>query len=84
MIIDLGGKHKQTPLHSACSASSESAVILIQAEAKVDASDDEGNRPLHIAALNDQPKSIAALLEAGANINSQNKQGTDNITSILD
>lgn len=67
-----GGKNKFTPLHSACSASTASAVVLIEHKARLDTEDTDGNRPLHIAAMNDQPKSISCLLDHGVSISEQN------------
>lgn len=37
--------------------------------------DKEGNLPLHVATKNDQPKSIALLLDAGASVESPNGDG---------
>lgn len=37
--------------------------------------DKEGNLPIHVAAKNDQPKSLALLLDAGASIDAQNAEG---------
>lgn len=46
-----------------------------QHKAKASVVDKEGNLPIHVAAKNDQPKSLALLLDAGASIDAQNAEG---------
>eukprot|EP01087_Luapelamoeba_hula_P008966 TRINITY_DN2282_c0_g2_i1.p1 TRINITY_DN2282_c0_g2~~TRINITY_DN2282_c0_g2_i1.p1 ORF type:complete len:579 (+),score=120.46 TRINITY_DN2282_c0_g2_i1:524-2260(+) len=68
------GKDEQTPLHVACAHSAESAVVLINHKADIRIADKKGNKPIHVAAINDQPKTIVCLLEAGASIDEQNTE----------
>jgi hypothetical protein len=70
-----GGPLDGTPLHFACSASVESAAVLIENKAKLEVADKEGNTPMHLAAKNDQPKSIVLLEEGGASLDAQNDLG---------
>lgn len=57
------------------SISQEVHSFVFQNKAKLTAEDKEKNLPIHLAAKNDQPKSIALLLEAGASIDAQNAEG---------
>ena len=48
---------------------------LLDAGAKIDALDNDGNTPLHLAALNDLPAIYLKLVEAGANPQAKNLAG---------
>lgn len=50
----------------------ELCVILLDAGASVNASDDEGDLPLHYAAFGNQPKIMELLLSRGAPVDAQN------------
>jgi Ankyrin repeats (3 copies)/Ankyrin repeats (many copies) len=49
--------------------------LLLDAGAKIDATDDEGNTPLHEAALINSVRGAEALLDRGAKIHVKNKAG---------
>lgn len=69
-----GGK---TPLHVACEVGREDVVnVLINNNADIHATTDEGFTPLHVAAIYDHPDLIDILAKTGGNVNAQNKVGT--------
>jgi len=65
-----------TPLHIAVIAGGvENVQALIQAGAKLEASDDLGRTPLHFAAFASDVNTIDALLAAGASIDAKDHNG---------
>jgi len=70
--------HERTPLHyAACSGvvNASAVVMLIEAGANVNAQDEAGCRPLHLAPESWDPDKVRALVEAGAEKHHKNAQG---------
>jgi len=75
--INTGNFTGQTPLHaSAINGCLESCEVLLNSGAQASPEDDEGNTPLHIAALKKGfEKVVQLLVEKGAGINVKNRKG---------
>lgn len=66
-----------TPLHYAAEAGNvESARLLLERGADLEAQDGDGHSPLHIAAIMSHPKMVEFLIARGAKIDAKNKNGT--------
>lgn len=55
--------------------STASLKALLAANAEINISDDRGNTPLMIAAIDNKPEFVKLLLSKGANVNATNKKG---------
>ncbi|MDA9822157.1 ankyrin repeat domain-containing protein [Paracoccaceae bacterium] len=78
-LFDWGAKKSYwgggTPLHFAATEGTPAHIkILINAGAKINAKDVNGQRPLHRAAIEGTPANIKALLSAGADHDARNKE----------
>ena len=87
-LVDLGlrvndrDNGQSTPLMAIITT--ERAKALIEAGADVNASDEEGETPMHWAAGLCDEELIALYLGAGANINAKNKRGETPLSHALD
>jgi len=63
-VIDILTLRKQTPLHLAASAGQlEVCRLLLDLGANIDATDDQGQKPIHIAAQNNFPEVVLLFLK---------------------
>lgn len=63
-MIDILTLRKQTPLHLAASAGQlEVCRLLLDLGANIDATDDQGQKPIHIAAQNNFPEVVQLFLQ---------------------
>ncbi|XP_050428286.1 serine/threonine-protein phosphatase 6 regulatory ankyrin repeat subunit A isoform X2 [Adelges cooleyi] len=63
-VIDILTLRKQTPLHLAASAGQlEVCRLLLDLGANIDATDDQGQKPIHIAAQNNFPEVVQLFLQ---------------------
>ncbi|CAG0895051.1 unnamed protein product [Cyprideis torosa] len=70
---NIANKYQRTPLHEAKSA--ETAELLMQKGADVNAKDDDGGTPLFVASQRDRPSVSEVLLAHGADPNITDKTG---------
>ena len=76
--INTMNKHGQTPLHTAAGGwkdCPELCEVLLKHDAKVDAVDEGGNRPLHLACKWYHSESMKLIVSHGADIDAVNKHG---------
>jgi len=75
--IDVPGRNKGlTPLHAAVGTGYTEMVDLLAGKgAKVNAQMDDGNSPLHIAAIYNYPKAAKVLLQHNADLQLRNQKG---------
>jgi ankyrin repeat protein len=66
----------ETPLHLAAQSNENMVKLLLSKGAEVDAKDDDGMTPLHMAAWKGEKAVVALLLSHGAEVNAGNKHGT--------
>lgn len=63
-MIDILTLRKQTPLHLAASAGQlEVCRLLLDLGANIDATDDQGQKPIHVAAQNNFPEVVQLFLK---------------------
>lgn len=63
-VIDILTLRKQTPLHLAASAGQlEVCRLLLDLGANIDATDDQGQKPIHIASQNNYPQVVQLFLQ---------------------
>jgi len=63
-VIDILTLRKQTPLHLAASAGQlEVCRLLLDLGANIDATDDQGQKPIHIASQNNFPEVVHLFLQ---------------------
>ena len=75
LSINLPGKLKRSPLHSAAKAGQvQNMRYLIQKGAEVDNADDDKQTPLHMAAMYGRVKAVTVLLEAKADLDLQDSE----------
>ena len=68
----------QTPLHTAASGESdcpEMCVILLKQDARIDAVDEDGNQPLHLASKQGHAKAVNLLLSHSADVRASDGNG---------
>lgn len=77
VYIDCVDSLVRTPVHYACySSNDEILMLLLDSNARGDAADIQGNRPIHIAAVRDNAAAIVALITLFAHdVNVQNDLG---------
>ena len=84
LLVDCGAdvhalnEYRQTPLHTAAGGERDChklCSILLEHDAKIDAVDKDGNRPLHLAWIQRHMKICHLLLSNGANANAWTKDG---------
>ena len=79
-----------TPLHMAARRLPYLVSILIDADANPNATNDQGETPLHLVSalyvknFPDMPKAIEALIEAGADVNAADKKGNTPLTKATE
>jgi ankyrin repeat protein len=66
----------KTPLHLAAQSDNKIAKLLLSKGAEIDAKDDDGMTPLHIAAWKGRKAVVQLLLSHGTEVNARNKRGT--------
>ena len=63
-MIDVLTLRKQTPLHLAAAAGQlEVCRLLLELGANIDATDDQGQKPIHVAAQNNFPEVVKLFLQ---------------------
>ena len=69
-------EHGKTPLHIAADGVNDIPQlcdVLLKYDAKIDAVDEDGNQPLHLACKQDNKETVKLMLSHGANPNAMNK-----------
>lgn len=62
--MDILTLRKQTPLHLAAAAGQlEVCTLLLELGASIDATDDQGQKPIHVAAQNNFPEVVKLFLQ---------------------
>lgn len=68
-VIDILTLKKQTPLHLAAAAGQlKVCTLLLELGASIDASDDQGQKPIHVAAQNNFPEVVKLFLQQRASL----------------
>lgn len=63
-VIDILTLRKQTPLHLAAAAGQlKVCTLLLELGASIDASDDQGQKPIHVASQNNFPEVVKLFLQ---------------------
>lgn len=77
------GRFDKTPLHEAAESGRSDVVhILLDANANVNARDNNGDMPLHLVA--DDADSTRALIDAGAFLEATNNDGQTPLQAVVD
>ena len=84
LLVNCGADSKavntngQTPLHTAADGENdcpELCELLLKHDAKIDAVDEGGNQPLHLACKHDHSETVKLMVSHGADVDAVNKHG---------